>query len=158
MFSDVGRFNLFFSRPSLSLILSQPFPLQASLVALQSRQTFLNEQKTRFRRLGCWHLRFCWLGSYRGEDSTHDMARNISRSGFILWHPSFQPSILSNREGLFAVTIGLVPFVNSSGYNLKATWFIPSHGFETFPDKYDRIRDAGHTIGLHGYDRDDQFT
>lgn len=36
-------------------------------------------------------------------------------------------------------------------YNIKATWFIPGHSLETFPDECAQIRDAGHEIGLHGY-------
>jgi len=36
-------------------------------------------------------------------------------------------------------------------YNMKATWFIPGHSLETFPDECAAIRDAGHEIGLHGY-------
>jgi len=36
-------------------------------------------------------------------------------------------------------------------YNIKATWFIPGHTLETFPDECAMIRDAGHEIGLHGY-------
>ena len=99
-----------FSRPSSSLILSQPFPLQASLVALQSRQIFLNEQKSVI--VGCGVGIYAvagWLGSYRGKDSTHDMARSISAFGFILWHPSSKPSILSNRQDLFIGTIGIRP-------------------------------------------------
>lgn len=35
--------------------------------------------------------------------------------------------------------------------NIKATWFIPGHSLETFPEECALIRDAGHEIGLHGY-------
>lgn len=34
---------------------------------------------------------------------------------------------------------------------MKATWFIPGHSLETFPDECAAVRDAGHEIGLHGY-------
>lgn len=34
---------------------------------------------------------------------------------------------------------------------MKATWFIPGHSLETFPEESALIRDAGHEIGLHGY-------
>lgn len=34
---------------------------------------------------------------------------------------------------------------------MKATWFIPGHSLETFPEECAMIRDAGHEIGLHGY-------
>ncbi|KAG7821250.1 hypothetical protein KL928_001334 [Ogataea angusta] len=36
-------------------------------------------------------------------------------------------------------------------YGIKATWFIPGHSLETFPEECAMIRDAGHEIGLHGY-------
>lgn len=35
--------------------------------------------------------------------------------------------------------------------NIKATWFIPGHTLESFPEDCTAIRDAGHEIGLHGY-------
>lgn len=34
---------------------------------------------------------------------------------------------------------------------MKATWFIPGHSLETFPEECALVRDAGHEIGLHGY-------
>jgi peptidoglycan/xylan/chitin deacetylase (PgdA/CDA1 family) len=34
---------------------------------------------------------------------------------------------------------------------MKATWFIPGHSLETFPEECAMIRDTGHEIGLHGY-------
>ena len=36
-------------------------------------------------------------------------------------------------------------------YNIKATWFIPGHSLESFPEEMAAVRDAGHEIGLHGY-------
>lgn len=36
-------------------------------------------------------------------------------------------------------------------YDIKATWFIPGHSLETFPEEMAAVRDAGHEIGLHGY-------
>jgi peptidoglycan/xylan/chitin deacetylase (PgdA/CDA1 family) len=35
--------------------------------------------------------------------------------------------------------------------HLLATWFIPGHTIDTFPDLVKRIADAGHEIGHHGY-------
>ncbi|KAK5069968.1 hypothetical protein LTR64_007852 [Lithohypha guttulata] len=70
-----------------------------------------------------------WLGSYGGEDSTSDISR-----------------------GLFAGTHGtrrLLKLFNK--YNIKATWFIPGHSLETFPEECAMVRDQGHEIGLHGY-------
>jgi peptidoglycan-N-acetylglucosamine deacetylase len=34
---------------------------------------------------------------------------------------------------------------------IRATWFIPGHTIETYPEVCARVRDAGHEIGHHGY-------
>ncbi|PMD64017.1 glycoside hydrolase/deacetylase [Hyaloscypha bicolor E] len=70
-----------------------------------------------------------WLGSYGGEDSSSDISR-----------------------GMFAGTIGVRRLLKLfEKNNMKATWFIPGHSLETFPDECALIRDSGHEIGLHGY-------
>ncbi|KKY19719.1 putative arp2 3 complex subunit arc16 [Phaeomoniella chlamydospora] len=70
-----------------------------------------------------------WLGSYGGEDSTSDISR-----------------------GLWAGTIGVERLLKLfDKYNIKASWFIPGHTLETFPEDCAKVRDAGHEIGLHGY-------
>ncbi|KAI4748606.1 polysaccharide deacetylase [Aureobasidium sp. EXF-12298] len=70
-----------------------------------------------------------WLGSYGGEDSTSDISR-----------------------GIFAGTVGVQRLLKLyDKYNIKATWFIPGHTLETFPEDCAAIRDKGHEIGLHGY-------
>lgn len=70
-----------------------------------------------------------WLGSYKGEDSTSDISR-----------------------GLLAGTLGTRRLLKLfSKYDIKATWFIPGHSLETFPEECAMVRDAGHEIGLHGY-------
>jgi peptidoglycan/xylan/chitin deacetylase (PgdA/CDA1 family) len=35
--------------------------------------------------------------------------------------------------------------------NIRATWFIPGHSIETFPEQTRMVVDAGHEIGAHGY-------
>ncbi|KAG9614173.1 polysaccharide deacetylase, partial [Aureobasidium melanogenum] len=70
-----------------------------------------------------------WLGSYGGEDSTSDISR-----------------------GMFAGTVGVQRLLKLfDKYKIKATWFIPGHTLETFPEDCAAIRDKGHEIGLHGY-------
>ena len=69
------------------------------------------------------------LGPYGGEDSPCDMSR-----------------------GLFRGEVGgprLIRLVEM--YSLLATWFVPGHSIETFPDLTRMIVDAGHEIGVHGY-------
>lgn len=54
--------------------------------------------------------------------------------------------------GLFAGTLGVRRLLKLfEKNNMKATWFIPGHSLETFPEECAMIRDAGHEIGLHGY-------
>lgn len=36
-------------------------------------------------------------------------------------------------------------------HGIPATWFIPGHSIETFPDSVTMIVDAGHETGAHGY-------
>jgi peptidoglycan/xylan/chitin deacetylase (PgdA/CDA1 family) len=70
-----------------------------------------------------------WLGSYGGEDSPDDISR-----------------------GLFAGEVGtprLLKLFNA--HNIRATWFIPGHSSETFPEQTRLVADAGHEIGAHGY-------
>src|SRR6266446_1504370 len=70
-----------------------------------------------------------WLGSYGGEDSPDDISR-----------------------GLFAGEVGtprLLKLFNA--HNIRATWFIPGHSIETFPEQTRLVADAGHEIGAHGY-------
>ncbi|KAJ5341779.1 Glycoside hydrolase/deacetylase beta/alpha-barrel [Penicillium brevicompactum] len=70
-----------------------------------------------------------WLGSYGGEDSVSDISR-----------------------GLWAGHIGTPRVLKLfEKYNIKATWFIPGHTLDTFPEECAMVRDAGHEIGLHGY-------
>jgi len=53
---------------------------------------------------------------------------------------------------MFAGTIGVRRLLKLLEKNhIKATWFIPGHSLETFPEECAMIRDSGHEIGLHGY-------
>ncbi len=67
-----------------------------------------------------------------------------------------RPLHLRNRTdqdaGVFAGTIGVRRLLKLfEKNNMKATWFIPGHSLETFPEECAMIRDTGHEIGLHGY-------
>ena len=70
-----------------------------------------------------------WLGSYGGEDSPDDISR-----------------------GMFAGEVGVPRILNMlDRLGIKATWFIPGHSIQTFPEQMKGIVDAGHEIGVHGY-------
>lgn len=67
--------------------------------------------------------------SYGGQDSANDISR-----------------------GLWAGEVGVRRLLKLfDKYNIKATWFIPGHSLETFPEACAEVRDSGHEIGLHGY-------
>ena len=70
-----------------------------------------------------------WLGSYGGEDSPSDIQR-----------------------GVFAGQVGTPRLLKLfDKFKIKASWFIPGHSIETFPDETKMIAAAGHEIGAHGY-------
>ncbi|SJX65837.1 uncharacterized protein SRS1_16391 [Sporisorium reilianum f. sp. reilianum] len=70
-----------------------------------------------------------WLGSYGGEDSVSDISR-----------------------GIFAAEVGVPRMLKLfAKKNIKATWFIPGHTLDTFPNECRAIVEQGHEIGLHGY-------
>lgn len=70
-----------------------------------------------------------WLGSYGGEDSPLDISR-----------------------GMFAGEVGVPRLLQLlDRFGLKATWFIPGHSIDTFPDQIAAVAKAGHEIGVHGY-------
>ena len=70
-----------------------------------------------------------WLGSYGGQESPSDIQR-----------------------GMFAGEVGvprLLRFLDRAG--IRASWFIPGHTIETFPDQVKMVADGGQEIGAHGY-------
>ncbi|HZV52598.1 MAG TPA: polysaccharide deacetylase [Candidatus Dormibacteraeota bacterium] len=70
-----------------------------------------------------------WLGSYGGEDSPNDIQR-----------------------GMFAGEVGTPRLLELfERYGIRASWFIPGHSIETFPEQVKMIVEAGHEIGAHGY-------
>ncbi|KGJ77580.1 hypothetical protein GY21_07335 [Cryobacterium roopkundense] len=69
------------------------------------------------------------LGSYGGEDSPCDISR-----------------------GMFSGEVGGPRLIRLfDKYDLPATWFVPGHSIETFPELTKMIVAAGHEIGVHGY-------
>jgi len=69
-----------------------------------------------------------WLGSYKGENSPSDISR-----------------------GMFAGEVGTPRLLKLfAKYDIKTSWAIPGHSWETFPEQMMAVRDAGHEIVLHG--------
>lgn len=70
-----------------------------------------------------------WLGSYGGEESPSDIQR-----------------------GMFAGEVGIPRLLKMfTGKEVPASWLIPGHSIETFPEQIQMIVEAGHEIGAHGY-------
>lgn len=70
-----------------------------------------------------------WLGSYGGQDSPSDIQR-----------------------GMFAGEVAVPRMLQLfQRYGIPASWFIPGHSLETFPEQVQMIVDAGHEVGAHGY-------
>jgi peptidoglycan/xylan/chitin deacetylase (PgdA/CDA1 family) len=70
-----------------------------------------------------------WLGSYGGENSPCDISR-----------------------GIFAAEVGVPRLLRLfAKFGIKATWFVPGHSMESFPQQIKQVVEEGHEIGLHGY-------
>jgi peptidoglycan-N-acetylglucosamine deacetylase len=70
-----------------------------------------------------------WIGSYGGEDSVSDMQR-----------------------GLYAGEVGVPRMLKMfKQKGIRASWFIPGHSIETFPEQVKMIVNDGHEVGAHGY-------
>ena len=70
-----------------------------------------------------------WIGSYGGGESPSDIQR-----------------------GVWAGEVGTPRLLKLfDRYGIRASWFIPGHSIETFPDQARMVVEAGHEIGAHGY-------
>ncbi|KAF5361413.1 hypothetical protein D9758_006234 [Tetrapyrgos nigripes] len=69
------------------------------------------------------------------------------------------PSQTDVSRGVFGATIGLERVLKLfDKYGIKATFFVPGHTLESFPEDVAKIRDKGHEIGLHGYTHEHAHT
>ncbi|GAA5885043.1 hypothetical protein JCM6882_007207 [Rhodosporidiobolus microsporus] len=70
-----------------------------------------------------------WISTYGGADSPNDISR-----------------------GVFAGEVGVPRLLKMlKKYDIKASWFVPTHSLKTFPKQIAAVRDAGHELGLHGW-------
>lgn len=77
-----------------------------------------------------------WLGSYGGEDSPSDISR-----------------------GVFAGEVGTPRLIDLfDRFGIKASWFVPGHSIESFPNQFMEIVEAGHEVGLHGYSHENPIS
>ena len=70
-----------------------------------------------------------------------------------IWDGSFNllsPAYMSRGE--FGAEVGAPRILDLlKKYDLKATWFIPGHTADTFPEICRRVIAEGHEVGCHGY-------
>jgi len=70
-------------------------------------------------------------------------------SGFIS-RGMTSPTPISRGE--FGARVGVPRILSLLGkHGVPASWYIPGHTLETYPDECRHIRDAGHEIGHHGW-------
>lgn len=79
---------------------------------------------------------------------------NIDFDAVTLWLHGFgswdMPSRIS--RGLFGADVGVPRLLDLlEEHDTPATWFIPGHSIETFPQKAARIADRGYEIQVHGW-------
>ncbi|PLB39135.1 polysaccharide deacetylase family protein [Aspergillus candidus] len=73
-------------------------------------------------------------------------------SGWINSENGSAPDLTDMSRGIFGATVGIDRLLKLlDRNNIKASWFVPGHSIESFPDQIQKIRDANHEIGLHGY-------
>lgn len=81
----------------------------------------------------------------------HKVSITLDFDALSLWivRKMTSPGPLSRGEfGAYAIPRILAAL---DQYGVTATFFIPGHTIETYPEECRRIRDAGHEIGVHGY-------
>lgn len=50
-------------------------------------------------------------------------------------------------RGIFGAVVGIDRLLKMlDKFNIKATWFCPSHSVESFPDQLAKVRDGGHEL------------
>lgn len=71
---------------------------------------------------------------------------NVSRGKF-LFGVFCRETLLTFAKGVFGATRGVERLLGLwEKYSIKASWFIPGHTIETFPEEMAKIRDAGHEM------------
>ena len=71
--------------------------------------------------------------------------------------PSPTPAMLSRGE--FGARVGVPRILKLlADYHISATFFIPGHTAESFPDAIEAILAAGHEVAHHGYGHEDPST
>lgn len=76
----------------------------------------------------------------RGHASTADKFRIDTQDGS-------QADPVEISRGIFGATIGIDRLLKLFGsYNIRASWYVPAHTAESFPDQVAKIVNAGHEM------------
>ena len=68
------------------------------------------------------------------------------------WLISERDSPTNRTRGLFGAEVGAPRVLDLlSRHGVEATWFVPGHTIESFPEKADRVWSEGHEIQHHGW-------
>ncbi len=92
------------------------------------------------------------MGLVLPDDTRTVVSIGVDFDAHSVWMATFGqtgPGFLSRGE--FGAKVGvprLLDLFDDRG--IRATWFIPGHTIDTFPDEARRIRDSGHEIAAHG--------
>ncbi|MGD2104787.1 MAG: polysaccharide deacetylase [Anaerolineae bacterium] len=91
---------------------------------------------------------------------SHQVCLTFDFDALSVWlgdRPDATPAMLSRGE--FGARVG-VPRILAllSEYDVRATFFVPGHTAESFPDTVRSILDAGHEVAHHGYGHQDPST
>ena len=59
-----------------------------------------------------------------------------------------RPADVTNiSRGIFGATVGIDRLLKMlDKYNIKASWYVPAHSLESFPQQLAKVRDAGHEL------------
>ena len=68
-------------------------------------------------------------------------------SGWINTQAGQAADVTNISRGVFGATVGVDRLLKLfDKYNIKATWFVPGHSIESFPNQMAKVRDAGHEM------------
>jgi peptidoglycan/xylan/chitin deacetylase (PgdA/CDA1 family) len=72
-------------------------------------------------------------------------------------YPAVTPAMLSRGE--YGARVGVPRILNLlAAYDILATFFVPGHTVESFPEAVEAILAAGHEVAHHGYGHEDPST
>jgi hypothetical protein len=68
-------------------------------------------------------------------------------SGWINTQNGSKADLANISRGIFGATVGTDRLLKMfDKYGIKATWFVPGHSIESFPQQMKKVHDAGHEM------------